>query len=555
MATFIDGIAASENIDSSGERIQIAGMDISTLAVDGVFTYEHEAATGPKGEKITVKMPEQTVGKILKAKKIFSEKDCEDARETHFWQKCKTPYIYIMGELFDDYTAAAQDLAGKFRYDADHMGQNERTVCNFSIEGAYIAKDGIEVTRSVARKCTIAVLPCNKAARAEMVPSKENKKGSNDIGSLFKTEYLEIELFKTELLTLGKMKSDIPDLHKHAAALGITPMQKNVIPFKKPMLGTPAPAGDKPLGTTKSGKSIMPNAKIHEYHGFSSQDHRDAANFHHTAAQAAKDGKTGSHHFNKMKLHMQAGKTAEFRETRLSRAPGLSKALEAGSGMSSPGQLVGGAALQKEDILSNTVAGDRIKRAATHIHRGDKISHKIAMEGAKQAHKEKLDRLKAAPKPNLGKSELEKGGEKSPSIGKIKQKGIFNQKGVHMPHLSGAGGGESVMGSHIRNPDSTGSGSKEMARRHAASNLKDLKSMPKPDLGKSEWLERAEEEYSSWDKKEAFIVFMQKKMPNLAKGEIDAIGRTLALKKSLDAEQSLSRLIVSNNKVGKTPAK
>ena len=129
MATYIHGIGASENIDSSGERLSIDGMDISSLDKDGVFTYEHELAkvAGPDGKPIdvSVKIPSQVVGKILKAKKIFSDKDCEDDHQMYFWNKCKTPYLYVMGELFDDYTEAAKDLAGKFRYDADHKDPKE----------------------------------------------------------------------------------------------------------------------------------------------------------------------------------------------------------------------------------------------------------------------------------------------------------------------------------------------------------------------------------------------------------------------------------------------
>lgn len=428
MPTFIDGIAASENIDSSGERIQIAGMDISSLAKDGVFTYEHEAATGPKGEKITVKMPEQTVGKILKAKKIFSDKDCEDERETYFWEKCQTPYIYIMGELFDDYTDAARDLAGKFRYDADRKDQNERTVMNFSIEGAYINKQGIEVTRSVARKCTITVMPCNKAARAEMIPAQGSAK-KGDVDSLFKTETIEIELFKSE----PKMAS-FPivryDMKKHADSLGIAPMQKAVIPFKRPlttapgMPTTPAPgpsnsaapgiklpgATNNPgrsIGATKSGKGVMSHAKIHEYHGFSSQDHQEAAHLHHTAATTATDPKTGAHHLDKMKLHLQASKTTSLRET----ARGMNKSMDAGSGMAAPSQLAQGAALAKED------------------------------------------------------------------------------------------------------------------------------------LDKGHWLKRAEEDYAKWDKRDEYRTFMKKRMPHLAEGEIDAIGKTVALKKSVDGEKALSKFL------------
>lgn len=445
MPTFIDGIAASENIDSSGERISIAGMDISSLAVDGVFTYEHEAATGPKGEKITVKMPEQTVGKILKAKKIFSEKDCEDERESYFWNKCKTPYIYIMGELFDDYTDAARDLAGKFRYDQDRLNQNDRTVMNFSIEGAYIAKEGIEVTRSVARKCTITVLPCNKAARAEMIPAQGKSK--NNIDSLFKTESIEIELFKTEpKITVVPTPAD--DMQKHADLLGILPMKKDVLPFKKPLTTVPGaqakqPAAPAPnaapklpgptnnpgreLGQTKSGKMILSHARIHEYHGFGSADHQDAANMHHEAAQKATNPVDGRHHLDKMKLHLQAARTAELRETRFARAktattnktlsmhnnPGLFRKSEtAGSGMVAPSQLTGGAALAKESLE-----------------------------------------------------------------------------------------------------------------------------------GKQKWLTRAEEEYAKWDKRDQYRAFMKKRMPHLAEGEIDAIGKTIALKKAVDAEESLARLV------------
>jgi hypothetical protein len=446
MATFIDGIAASENIDSSGERIQIQGMDISSLAVDGVFTYEHEAATDEKGKKITVKMPEQTVGKILKAKKIFGEQDCEDERELYFWKKCQTAYIYIMGELFDDYTDAARDLAGKFRYDSDRMDQNERTVMNFSIEGAYIAKEGIEVTRSVARKCTITVLPCNKAARAEMVPAQSSGSGKNNIDALFKTETIEIELFKTEPKTLT-FHEPKDDMQKHADTLGIEPMKKNVIPFKKPLTSapgvptTPAPTGQSlapklpgatnnpgaHVGNTKTGKAVMSHARIHEYHGFSAADHHDAASLHHAAAQKATNPKMGNHHLDRMKLHLQAGKTAEFRENRPARTAVaiaakqkmiLGKTMDAGQGNVAPSQLTGTAALSREWLV------------------------------------------------NGKKKKLEKS-----------------------------------------------------------------------------WVELADEEYQKWDKRDQFVAFMQSRMPHLAKGEIDAIGKTLVLKKTVDAEFNLSKLI------------
>lgn len=435
MATFIDGIAASENIDSSGERISIAGLDISSLAQDGVFNYEH------KNDQ-----PNQVVGKILKAKKIFTDADCDDDRQAYFWQKCQVPFLYVMGELFDDYKESAKEIAGMFRYDADKRGQNERNVMNFSIEGAKIDKQGMDITRSIARKVTITVLPCNKAAVAEMVPSEE-KNSKNDLNSLFKTEpKIEIELFKNEGRASFFKPIPASDMNKHAQALGIEPMNKNVVPFKKPMASTPAnpakpapsaAAGDAPklpaktnnpgavMGTTKSGKSVFTHAKIHEYHGFGKEDHDQAAMMHSNAAQAAKDPKTGAHHLDKMKLHLGAARTAEFKEKRFARGKAqskekfenrnvLGKTLDAGMGNAAPGQLTGGAALQGES----------------------------------------LDTKKKKP-----------------------------------------------------------------------------------------WLKRAEEAYHSWGKKEEFRSFMKDRMPHLAMGEIDAIGKTIALKKSLDAEANLSKLI------------
>ena len=58
----------------------------------------------------------------------------------------------------------------------------------------------------------------------------------------------------------------------------------------------------------------------------------------------------------------------------------------------------------------------------------------------------------------------------------------------------------------------------------------------------SKWLARAEQEYNLWAKKEEFRNFMQKRLPSLTRGEIDAIGQSLALGKSLKMEKVMSRL-------------
>lgn len=463
MSTYIHGIAASENIDSSGERIIIAGLDISSLAVDGIFNYEHKSDN-----------PGQIVGKVLKARKIFSDADCEDDHQLYFWNKCKVPYLYVMGELFDDYKDSAKEVAGIFRYDADKKGKNERNVGNFSIEGAKIDKQGMDIMRSIARKVTITSLPCNKAAIAEMVAVDQKKSKNTNVDELFKTESIEIELFtinKHDKL-IDILKKEDPT--KHANKLGIEPMAKeNGLEMNGASSGLsggaptspslamaekPALAGGpgKILGTTKSGKAVHSAGRIHEYKGFSAQDHRDAAKLHLASGGGAKSS-----------LHIQAANSADKRQQKLKglssgkslhtvsaksspsatklfdpdmsgkmKPPGIKKAIEAGSSMAAPGQLSGGAALSMESISS----------------------------------------------------------------------GITN------------------------NTD-------EDKKRKKYKRIVEISGFPK-----SKWLMRAEEEYAKWGKREQFETFMAKRLPHLTKGEIQAIGQTMALNKAMALEKALNNL-------------
>lgn len=436
MASFIHGVAASSALDTSGERIIIEGMDISSLEVDGVFNYEH------KNDQ-----PSQVVGKILKAKKIFSEKDCDNADESYFWEKTQCPFVYVMGELFDDYSESAKEVAGKFKYDKDN--DHKRNVCNFSIEGAKLpgSREGMSILRSIARKVTITVHPCNHQAIAELKVVKPEKE-PDTLDSIFKTEPIEIELFKSESrITLAQVlaKKENPEIH--AKALGIASMKKD---DQKPSMAQKSdlksimpnqikhklslkefnPDGKK-IGTTKGGHEIYSHKRVHEYSHFHPDDHLEAASLHYGAAQA--NPKDAQHHMDKVRLHMQAHKTASRREEKLNphKNEKITKALDAGSAMAAPSALSGGAALGMQSM-------------------GSMFSF-----GMKRKKKE--------------------------------------------------------------NP----------------------------------WLARAEEEYQTWEKKEEFFNFMQKRMPNMKKNEIDAIGRTVALKKGIEnSKKWLSKFGMEENRPG-----
>ena len=423
MGTFIHGIAASENIDSSGERISIAGLDISSLAVDGVFNYEHKSD-----------LPSQVVGKVLKARKIFTDADCEDEHQLYFWQKIQVPYLYVMGELFDDYKESAKDVAGMFRYDADKKGKQERNVMNFSIEGAKIDKQGMDILKSIARKVTITVLPCNKAAIAEMVVAATPKK-KDDLSGIFKSEhFIEVEIFKSEMKA-GIMPIKKEDPTKHATKLGIHPMHK-----------------EDNLGAIGAPTS-----------------------------------------------------------------PSL--------------------AMSKADALKDNVAQARQSRAIEYKKRGDSANEKIAIEGAKEARKEQIASAKAI-KPNLTKAITAGAGNVAP--GNLEGGSTLDTKLIN-PQLKKPVQDKPNYGKVI-NPPKVGvqpKGFGRVIRTGERQNKEKVKSL----------LLRAEQEYAQWDKREAFEAFMAKKMPHLAKGEIKAIGQTLVLKKSLDLEKSLAKLVKREDKI------
>lgn len=434
--TYIDGIASSEAIDTHGEVVDLKGIDCSSL-VGAPLNWEHKTEE-----------PSQIVGKILEYKKIFSQEDCENDRHLYYWNKIQIPFLYCMGRLFDDKKQSSKEVAALFLDDQEHP--DEPPIVGFSIEGAKLpgAKNGMVITKSIARKLTITHCPANKTCIAQMMPSKK-KSDENSIDDLFRSENEASDLIKTEEID----KSD--DTASHAEKLGLEPFAKNVIPLRPKV---PTSNLGVSMGNTSSGKQIYSHAKIHQYEGFSVQDHMDAANTHHLAAQKAPSAAMARHHTDKMSLHMEAANTARRKESRFSEGKkimadkALGKSTTAGSGIGSPSTKTNGEALAKKDIC---------------VPKEEMVSeHERIVETLKNPSKKKL---------------------------------------------------------------------KEEAKRQS----KELKEYKQH---KSELLIRAEQEYDSWNKKEQFREFMRQKMPKLTLPEIDALGKSLALKKSLDLEKILSSI-------------
>ena len=195
LGTVIDGIGASEVIDSSGEVISIEGIDTSSLDVDGLINTEHSSNTTT-----------QLIGKVVSYHKIFKKEDCENDRQRYFWDKVEAPYLYIKAVLFDKFNhSGAQDAVAMMRFDKELNKDNTRQVGGFSIEGSRLGKEGNRITKCIARKIAWTAYPCNKTCIAEILDEEKPIEitAKQLLAAFKKSEEIESDLKKAEV---GKSK-------------------------------------------------------------------------------------------------------------------------------------------------------------------------------------------------------------------------------------------------------------------------------------------------------------------------------------------------------------
>lgn len=139
----LDGVFCSEAIDTSGESIDIKEMDITSLN-DGTGTANTEHINPEDSEvKNADKKAEGhwsvIVGRVIFAKKIFKEEDCETERELEFWKNLELPFVYGAVELFDaEEHRNAQDLAAMVRH---YHERKIPVVARYSIEGSTVSRE------------------------------------------------------------------------------------------------------------------------------------------------------------------------------------------------------------------------------------------------------------------------------------------------------------------------------------------------------------------------------------------------------------------------------
>ena len=500
--TYIHGNGSNVHCDTAGEIVDLNGMDCSSL-IGGPINWEHKSD-----------LPAQIVGKVVDYKKIFSEQDCENEHHKYFWDKCQVPYLYVLARLYDDKKDSAKEVAALFLDDAEHP--DEQPAVGFSIEGSKISKNGMTIEKSIARKVTVTSLPANKACIAQIYPQEKQATGQPD--SIFKSEYsIKLDLAKSE-----------------------------DAPVKKSM-----PQGWKTYKKTDLNGKLHVESR-HPEHGTISTSYNSGTDHYetrHNGLLTGLKGVWGTHKEAKDSVkHHKDYAHALTNGTVVPKVPTtvkceLQKALSAGSGMAAPQSLSGGAVLANENLDKKIKKSDDSKGFANRndIINPANIPSKGFAIGKTKSGKEVFSHEKVHNYKNFSANDHKEAAgfhglhAKVANSGKDYKASDFHAQKSKM-HEQAAMSAE-------RKKNRFKSGPKTIAAPNASAKdgKKNQHYLKKSE--KSKDLKRAEQEYKSWSKREAFESFMSKKMPHLTKGEITAIGQTIALRKALRIEKKLAKIM------------
>lgn len=171
----ICGPIASEAIDSQAEKLDIDGTDVSDWEKGTMYlNWDHV------GDKEKLHSAKDFVGKVIYAKKIFVESDCENKWQKAAWDKLKLPFIWAVMRLFDGSNHEnAKALAAIIR---DNHANNDPSIIGASVEGTCLERSGQELKTTVVRKVAITTKPANKTCMLEMVYDPNAPEGMEEFG-------------------------------------------------------------------------------------------------------------------------------------------------------------------------------------------------------------------------------------------------------------------------------------------------------------------------------------------------------------------------------------
>lgn len=170
----LEGIFSVETPDTSGEVLDVQGADISDLQT-GKAPLNTEHINPEDADKEEMHKNHEgfqgfnsIIGRVINAKKIFSDKDCASDRELSAWNEFRKPMIYGSVEVWDgpdahDNARAAAAIARMFNK------HQEGPQLGLSVEGSTVKREGNILKRTVIRKMAMTMKPANRAATVDIV--------------------------------------------------------------------------------------------------------------------------------------------------------------------------------------------------------------------------------------------------------------------------------------------------------------------------------------------------------------------------------------------------
>jgi hypothetical protein len=173
MGLIVAGVAGSQNTDTSGEILDIEGCDLSSFIGSHLNT-EHinPQDIGKDESKDGFDGFSTIVGRVLAAKKIFSDKDCDDDMQRQSWDDLKVPFIWVKAEIFDDENGHDNAKAAGAIIRHHILNKDKYNLDNdigFSVEGQTIKRDGDRLTHTILKSLALTAKPANKAATIKQI--------------------------------------------------------------------------------------------------------------------------------------------------------------------------------------------------------------------------------------------------------------------------------------------------------------------------------------------------------------------------------------------------
>jgi predicted NAD-dependent protein-ADP-ribosyltransferase YbiA (DUF1768 family) len=234
----IDGIAATEAVDSQGETLSIEGADISAL----------EAGLGRINDNHG-KQFSHSIGRVLSAKKIYKAEDCDTDRQTMYWNKIKRPYIYTKAELYDDAEHPNAKAAAAI---IKHLNKDNAPLSvKMSVEGAVLArKDGGVLDRTKVHSVALTFTPANK--QTLVMPVSMEKSDSSNIDWEVLSKSVAISANTRTFIETNSIEQRLID-----ATQTVLSVINKVTELKKAL--TAGYNGNGPQGLTGGAVLIMPS--------------------------------------------------------------------------------------------------------------------------------------------------------------------------------------------------------------------------------------------------------------------------------------------------------